>query len=134
MAEVKERLDHWGQEVANQPEDTEGQLPPPKNQPEPSIEHVEVLPDDLLLGCLRDGRLQVHSPIAVKFTREHQQFVAEAEEFNEFGFGQTWSEALIDLQRAFAELYFTLEEDQARLGSDLHGTWAALQQKIRRRR
>jgi len=134
MVEVKERLDHWGQEVANQPEDTEGQQPLPKNQPESAIEHVEMLPNDMLLGRLRDGRLQVYSPITVKFTREHRHFVAEAGEFNEFGFGQTWSEALIDLQRAIAELYFMLDEEQARLGSDLHSTWAALQQKIRRRR
>lgn len=92
-----------------------------------------VLPDKMLLGFMRDGRLQVHSPIRVEFIAENDQIVAQAVEFNEFGFGRNWSEALVDLQHAIDELYFTLEEGQDRLGSDLRTMWATLQQKLRKR-
>ena len=83
------------------------------------------LPDELLLGFLRDGRLRVRSPIKVKLMTEGEHVVAEAVEFNEFGFGKNLSEALIDLQRAIAELHFTLEQDQDRLGTDLRNVRAA---------
>ena len=69
----------------------------------------------------------------VKCTKEDQHVITEAVEFNEFGFGKNFSEALSDLQRAIAELYFTLEQKQDRLGPDLQHVWANLQQKILRR-
>lgn len=91
------------------------------------------IPDQIRLGSLRDGRLQVQTPIVVKFSAEGNHFIAQGEEFNEFGFGTNPSEALRDLQRALTELYFTLEREQHRLGPDLALVWARLQQTIRRR-
>lgn len=91
------------------------------------------VPGEMLLGSLRDGRLRVQAPIKVKLMSEGEHVIAEAPEFNEFGFGRNWPEALIELQRAIAELYFTLHAEQHRLGSDLQSVWAILQQKIRRR-
>lgn len=73
---------------------------------------------------------KVHSPITVKFISEGPNIIAEAVEFNEFGFGQNRSEALADLQHAIAELYFTLEESKGRLGVDLQMVWKNLQQNI----
>ncbi|MGH9427950.1 MAG: hypothetical protein ACRD2L_16825 [Terriglobia bacterium] len=72
-------------------------------------------------------------PIRVKLAREDQHIIAEAAELTEFGFGANLSEALHDLQRAIVELYFTLEQDQHRLGPDLQQVWAALQRTILRR-
>ncbi len=92
-----------------------------------------VLPDHILLGSLRDGRLRVQSPITVKLTKEDQRVIAEATELDEFGFGTNLSEALRDLQRAIVELYFTLETEQDRLGPDLQKIWATLQHKLLRR-
>lgn len=92
-----------------------------------------VLPDRILLGTLLDGRLQVQSPIIVKFTKEDQRIVAEATELDEFGFGATLSDALRDLQRAIVELYFTLEEGKDRLGPDLQRVWTTLQHQLVRR-
>lgn len=99
------------------------------------IEYVDTdlapaIPSEALLGSLRDGRLRVHSPIKIKFTMEDKHIIAEAVELNEFGFGENPSEAIADLQRAIAELYLTLEEEQNRLGRDLQGVWAILQKKI----
>lgn len=92
------------------------------------------LPSELLLGHLRDGRLRVVAPIAVKLISEGEHVIAEATEVNEFGFGKNPSAALIDLQRALAELYFTLEAEQDRLGLELQNVWATLRQKIEKRK
>jgi len=88
------------------------------------------VPREVLLGSVRDGRLRVQSPIRVKLTQEGQNIIAKAVEFNEFGFGENPSEALVDLQHAIAELYFTLDKEYDRLGSDLQRVWAKLQKKI----
>ena len=97
-----------------------------------NLDLAPAIPSEVLLGCLRDGRLHVHSPIKVKFATEGKHIIAEAVELNEFGFGENPSAALIDLQRAIAELYFTLEEEQDHLGKDLQNVWAEIQEKIRK--
>lgn len=91
------------------------------------------IPDEVLLGSLRNGRLKVHSPIRVRFATEGEHTIAEAVEINEFGFGENISEAIADLQRTIAELYSTLEKEQERLGKDLQSVWATLQKKIHER-
>ncbi|MBI4233895.1 MAG: hypothetical protein HY686_05580 [Chloroflexi bacterium] len=98
-----------------------------------SDESDTLLPRQVLLGALRDGRLRVRSCITIILATEGQHVIAEAAEFNEFGFGDNLSEALIDLQRAIAELFFALEREQYRLGPDLKNVWASLQEKIIKR-
>ena len=88
---------------------------------------------ELHLGFLRDGRLRLREPINVAMTEEDGQIVAEAEELNEFGYGQNQTEAITDLQHTIAELYFTLEGDQDRLGIALKAVWETLQAKIEKR-
>lgn len=90
-------------------------------------------PKKILLGFLRDGSLRVISPFQVRITNEGKNTIAEAIELDEFGFGNSVSEAIVDLQRAVAELYFTLEREQERLGVDLQKTWNVLQEKILKR-
>lgn len=92
-----------------------------------------MVPDQILLGSLRNGRLRVKTPIMVKCRQEDQHVIAEAVEFDEFGFGKNLSEAVSDLQHAIAELYFTLDQEQDRLGPDLQQVWTKLQQAIIRR-
>ncbi len=87
----------------------------------------------LQLGTLRDPALRVIEPFSVSFATEGEDVRACAEEIDEFGFGASHSEALVDLQHTIAELYLTLEEDQDRLGPDLARVWTLLQTKIRRR-
>ena len=91
---------------------------------------LEPAPTRILLGTLGDGRLRVRSPISVVLTTENQDHIAEAEELNEFGFGKNPSEAIADVRRALAELYFTLEQEQGRLGPDLVTIWDALRSKV----
>jgi len=89
-----------------------------------------VVPEEVLLGTLADGRLRIKKPIVVKCMREDDNIVAEAVEVNEFGFGQNVSEAIRDLQAAIVELYFTLENEQDRLGPDLQHVREKLQEKV----
>ena len=92
-----------------------------------------VVADEILIGSLGDARLRVQSPIKVKFAAENQDFIAEALDFDEFGFGDTRSAALRDLQRAIVELYFTLKTEKDSLGADLLRLWSRLQSVIRER-
>lgn len=92
-----------------------------------------VSPSVIQLGCLRDGRLRVREPLEVTITEEDGQIVAEAEELNEFGYGNNLTEAVIDLQHAVSELYFSLEEEQKRLGQRLQAVWDKLRAKIEMR-
>lgn len=121
--------------------------------PPPPLEHqaVEVKPGEgrvtltliigappqirntLELGTLRHPALRVVDAFGVVFAMEDGSAHAHAEEIDEFGFGESYSEALVDLQRTIAELYLTLEEDQERLGPDLARVWSVLQTKVRRR-
>jgi hypothetical protein len=97
-----------------------------------SLVGVPSSPDRFALGSLRDGRLRVVKPIDVVQMSMGGKFVVEAPELNEFGFGDGFSEAIADLQAAIAELYFTLETEQKRLGPDLAAVWSIISQKVRR--
>ena len=90
------------------------------------------MPAEFTLDRLEDDRLFVVEPVVVKSMTEAGQFVLEAPEINEFGCGDTPPEALSDLRAAIAELYFTLDADKERLGSDLQAVHATLVRKLRR--
>jgi hypothetical protein len=90
------------------------------------------LPREFRLGSLGDGRIRVVEPLRVTIQIDESNFVAEAEQINEFGFGESWPEAVRDLQRAIVELYLELDAEESRLGPDLAGTLAVLREKIRR--
>ncbi len=94
------------------------------------VEEPPMAPARFTLDSLRDGRLRVVEPIEVIPMVEGGKYVAEAPEINEFGFGDTLVGAVADLQAAIAELYFTLEAEQLRLGSDLASVWGTLSRKI----
>lgn len=89
------------------------------------------LPETMLLGALRDPRLRLIAPLTVTFEYENDDIVAYSEELEEFGFGTHLTEAIADLQATIAELYFTLKEENNRLGPELIRTWDGLRQKIK---
>ncbi len=107
---------------------TENQPPFPPGGAETPL----LAPSKFTLESLRDGRLRVMEAIGVMQTAEDGKCVVEATELNEFGFGDDLSEAVADLQAAIAELYFTLDAEQGRLGSDLAEVWATLSRKLRK--
>ena len=89
------------------------------------------LPETILLGALRDPRLRLIAPLIITFECENDDIVAYCEELEEFGFGTHLTEAIEDLQVTIAELYFTLKEENDRLGSNLIRIWDSLHQKIK---
>ena len=102
----------------------------PQNAESPSKLGNTEVPASFTLDSLRDGRLRVVEPIEVIPMMEGGKYVAEAPELNEFGFGDNLVGAVSDLQAAIAELYFTLEAEQMRLGADLASVWGALSRKV----
>lgn len=97
-----------------------------------AVEETPVTPERFTLGSLRDGRLRVVEPIEVTLMIEGGKHVLEAPDLNEFGFGDNPSEAIADLQAAIAELYFTLEAEQRRLGPDLAAVWGEVSRMVRK--
>ena len=98
----------------------------------PLVGEARLTPEGFTLGSLRDGRLRVVEPIEVTQMMEGEKYVVEALNLNEFGFGDNPSEAIADLQAAIAELYFTLEAEQHRLGPDLAAVWGEVSRKVRK--
>ena len=88
------------------------------------------LPARIKLESLADDRLRVKEPIEVVIFETEGFILAEAVGFNEFGQGDNPAEAVAELQYALADLYFSLEEDQHRLGKWLQEVWAGLQTKM----
>lgn len=83
-----------------------------------------------LLGTLNDARLRVRQPFQVTMSTENDDFIAEAVEIDEFGFGKNPSAAIRDLQLTIVELYFTLKNEAHRLGPDLKRVLRVLESKL----
>ena len=88
------------------------------------------LPARIKLESLADARLRVKAAIEVVIFETEGFILAEAVGLNEFGYGDDAVEAVAELRYAIADLYFSLEEDQHRLGKGLQEVWAVLQGKI----
>ena len=94
------------------------------------VDFILKCPAEIRLGTLRDHRFRVNGALLVKREESEGRVVAAAPELNEFGFGENFSDAVTDLQRAIVELYLTLKDDEDRLGPDLQKVWATLQERI----
>ena len=86
--------------------------------------------ESTLLATLNDARLRVRQPFQVTMATENDDFIAEAVEIDEFGFGKNPSAAVRDLQLTIVELYFTLKGEAHRLGPDLKRVFRVLESKL----
>ena len=86
--------------------------------------------DKLNLGTLFDGRFRVKKVIPVELDRSGEGVSAVWHEIDEFGHGESASEASVELARSVVELYGTLSEEQSNLGPDLQRVWAVLKSHI----
>jgi len=106
-------------------EETVGQ----SQEEDPSFD--EVVPpfnqSNFLLGSLHSTRFRVQRPFQVIVERGPDGFVAEIRSIKEFGAGDTWSEAIRNLQRAVDELAAELFAERDRLGTDLSETLRILE-------
>ena len=87
-------------------------------------------PSRIQFGMLRNRRLRMQKAIPVEIERKGKTVVAKWAEIDEFGYGKNISEALEDFGRTIEELYLSLSESQAQLGSDLLGVWQVLSRHI----
>ena len=84
------------------------------------------VPDDLLYGGSVHPELRTVRPFAIHFERTETGYAAVALDLDEFGVGETRSEALEDLRHTLRELYLSLERDENRLSEDLRSVWGNL--------
>ncbi len=68
----------------------------------------------------------------MRFERAENGYAAVVQELEEYGLGDTRSEALEDLRKTLQELYLTLEHDAARLSADLLSVWTRLKNHVTR--
>jgi hypothetical protein len=78
-----------------------------------------LLPDEVLFGAMPDRRLRFKRPLLVHTERREEGAIARADEIGEFGYGRSTGEALDDLGKTVAELYFSLNAEKDRLSADL---------------
>ena len=88
--------------------------------------------DEFLFAPNIDARLKIHKPFRVRIIGSVESVAAHVEEIEEFGYGGNRGEALDDLGRTIAELYFSLESKRERLSSDLSGVLRCLEEHIMR--
>lgn len=91
----------------------------------PSVLQVATLPDD---------RLRMEEPVEVKIERENEFYIARCDDLNEFGYGESPTEAIEDLQLTLVELYWVLKaEEEDKLGPDMAEVRKRLRQLIQER-
>lgn len=88
------------------------------------------LPTSFRLGALLDQRFRVIKPFAVVTRREGDAWIAGIEALCEFGVGQTWSDAVAELQRNLMALHDMLRQSEGSLGVDLANVWSTLQSHV----
>lgn len=90
-------------------------------------------PHQILLGTVNDTDFRVIRAIPVRLEYRDGSVVANWDEVEEFGTGQSVSAACEDLGHTLAELYRSLQADRERLGPDLERVWSVLQNYLTRR-
>jgi len=83
-------------------------------------------PDQIQYGARLHPDLRIVIPFRVLFEKSATGVAAVVPEVSEYGVGASRSEALDDLGRTLAELYFSLERDEHRLSPDLASVRAKL--------
>jgi len=82
-------------------------------------ESREARPTSILFGALRDPHLRLRKPIPLKIEEKEGLVSAIFEDIQEFGCGETMSEAISDFSSTVAELYISLSQENAPLSDDL---------------
>ena len=90
------------------------------------------IPDPLSFAPMIDPRLKIRKSFKVRFHRCESGMTAYAEEIEEFGQGANSSEALIDLGKTIAELFFSLDAEADRLAAGLWSLRERLTEHIER--
>ena len=84
----------------------------------------------LLIYSLHHPNLRLKAPLAVSLEYEEDQVIAYAHDLDVLGYGETESEALQDLRRTVADLYYELQENQPHLRGEAEAVWRYLSEII----
>ena len=87
-------------------------------------------PRVLYLAILPDDRLRMKAPVEVEIEQEGEFYIARCNYLNEFGYGESPTEAIEDLQLILVELYWTLKAEQEKLGPSMIEIWKRLHELI----
>jgi hypothetical protein len=87
----------------------------------------------LLLGTINHANFKVVKAIPVALDNRGTTKIARWKEIDEFGTGKSTSSALDDLGHTIADLYESLEIDEAKLGPDLLRISVILREHVARR-
>ncbi len=87
----------------------------------------------MLLGTINHCEFRVVKPIPVRLDKRGDTIIASWRQVDEFGTGKSSSLACDDLGHTLAELYASLEADEAHLGPDLARVWDVLKEHVVRR-
>jgi hypothetical protein len=90
-------------------------------------------PKHILLGTINRCEFRVVKPIPVRVEARGRTVIASWRQVDEFGTGKSTSLACDDLGHTIAELYVSLEREEARLGPDLAKVWGVLKQYVVKR-
>jgi hypothetical protein len=90
-------------------------------------------PKHLLLGTINHCDFRVVKAIPLHIDVRGETVIASWRQIDEFGTGPHTSLACDDLGHTVAELYNSLQADEARLGPDLVKVWNVLREHIVRR-
>jgi predicted RNase H-like HicB family nuclease len=90
------------------------------------------VPEELLYAGAIHPELRIVVAFEVRFERIEGGYAAVVRDLEEYGVGDTRSDALEDLRITLRELYLSLEQDQSRLSSDLLSIWGRLRSHVTR--
>jgi hypothetical protein len=94
---------------------------------------AKATPRILQLATVPDDRLRMKVPVRVNIEQEGEFYVARCNDLNEFGYGESPTEAIEDLQLVLVELYWTLKGEEEKLGTDMVEVWKHLRELIQER-
>jgi hypothetical protein len=104
---------------------------PPRESPE--LLKRDPVAEEILFAPNIDGRLRITEPFVVAVERREGVVTARIEDIGEFGYGSSSGEALYDLGKTLAELYFSLRDSADHLSDDLRAVWLELNEHIQPR-
>ena len=93
---------------------------------------LTTVPDELLYAGAIHPELRIIAALEVRFERVESGYAAVVHELEEYGIGDTRSEALEDLRKTLRELYLSLEANESRLSGDLLSVWMRLKTHVKR--
>lgn len=84
-----------------------------------TLQQLISLPFDMWFGYPGGLRFRFKQPLRLRIYREGDTIIAHSQDLNEFGYGDSLSEALDDFVHTLTELYSGLATNAERLGADL---------------